>query len=404
MPTTSSNQPPNKAIRVLKFLILGTMGAGFGYFGAQLLDIGGFIKALHPNGGGEKILFVAVFLFSLWLTIALHELGHLLAGLVQGFRIALYTAGLLGIRGTSRGFEFFFNKDTNLWGGLAATFPEKISSGPLLRRQFTWVVAAGPLSSLLVALVLGGMGLSWFHGLTPGASLAARLAILGLCSTGAFSVLIFVVTSLPLPSRGFMTDGARFLSLLKGGPTGEREEAGLAVMSLMGAGKTPAEYPANLLAQLTALPPDNFLGLNGHYTAFTHYLDRGDPELALPHAVLVEKNIDNVPAGPFKRYYLKELVFFYAFIARDADKATSLWAQIEKHSEKDQDSTTYRIKAALALLAAEPDNVRNFVAAGLNKLSALPFQGQRRFEEKWLKQVGAGNFNATASGSNQGVP
>jgi cation transporter-like permease len=387
METQDNTTRQNASGKILFAIAFGLTGGLAGYFGAHWIKSNTVLQYIGPQGAIEKILFVALAFFAIWLVIALHELGHLYAGLAQGFRLALYTAGFLGIRGTEYGAQLFFNRDVNLMGGLAATFPEEVAGGPELRRKFARIVIAGPLTSLLVAIAAFAAGI-WLYqpGSTP-ATLLLRATISGLFVTGFMSSLIFLATSAPIPSQGFMTDGRRFLSLLSGGAKGLREEAGLAVMSLMGAGKLPGEYPADLLPPLLSLPPGNLLGVNGNFIAFTHYLDRGETEQALSYAQTVESNIQALPAGPFRRYYLKDIVFFYAFIVRDAEKARLLWATIERNAEKDQDAAAYRAKAALALLDGKFEEAAAFVNAGLRKISDLPFHGQRRFEEKWLGKL-----------------
>lgn len=369
---------------IVRGIVLGGIGLGVGYAGGKQLHGSGLLDTLVPESAGQKALFIALAFFAIWLAIALHELGHLLAGLFQDFRLALYTAGFLGIRGTEKGIKLFFNSDFNSLGGLAATFPEQLSSGPDLRRKFARIIAAGPLASLVAGVsgIAGGWLLMQLA--HKPASLTESIGMILLFVTGFMSALLFLVTSLPLPTRGFMTDGARFLSLLNGGEKGLREEAGLVVMAFMGAGKLPGEYPAEMLDRLTTLPADSLLGLNGHFTAFLHHLDRGEVERAMPFAQTIEANITAVPAGPFRRYYLKDLVFFYAFLVKDAEKACAVWADIEKGAEKDRDVAGYRVKAALALLDGQIPNATAFVEAGLQKLTELPFLGQRRFEEKWL--------------------
>ncbi|HRI61567.1 MAG TPA: M50 family metallopeptidase [Saprospiraceae bacterium] len=376
------------AIKRIAFgLVFGLTGLYVGYAIGLYLKSNALFSAIGPNGIGEKMLFIALTFFAIWLVIALHELGHLLAGLVQGFRLALYTAGFLGVRGTEHGAQVFFNRDLNLVGGLAATFPEHLVSGPALRRKFAWIVAAGPLTSLIVGiagLVIGRM--VWLQ-MDASAPLATKASLLFLFVTGIMSCLIFLATSLPLPTSGFMTDGARLLSLFDRGEKGLREEAGLSVMALMGAGRLPGEYPSDLISRVSALPADNLLGLNGHFIAFTHHFDRGDMERTLAFAQSVEANIRVVPAGPFRRYYLKEIAFFYAFLAADAEKARSIWVEMQKDAEKDKDAATCRVKAALALLEGQPDKAATWIEAGLKKVTNLPFRGQRRFEEKWLHAI-----------------
>lgn len=387
MPTQDKTKQKTRLKGIASGLVLGGVCLGIGYAGGKQLHSSGLMDTLAPEGAGSRALFIALAFFAIWLAIALHELGHLLAGLLQGFRLALYTAGFLGVRGTEKGAKMFFNSDINLLGGLAATFPEQVSSGPELRRKFAWIVAAGPLASLaagVIGIASGWLLLQQTH--TP-ATLAEMAGLALLFITGFMSALLFLVTSLPLPSRGFMTDGARFLSLMNGGEKGLREEAGLAVIALMGAGKLPGDYPPEMLERMTALPADSLLGLNGHFTAFLHHLDRGELEQAMPFAQTLEANITAVPAGPFRRYYLKDLAFFYAFLAKDAEKARAIWTGIEKGAEKDRDAAGYRVKAALALLEGQTANATAIVEAGLQKLTELPFLGQRRFEEKWLGAI-----------------
>lgn len=367
-------------------LVLGGLGVLSGYYGMI------FVKSFLPprlmalQGAGETIVFIALAFFAIWVAIAFHELGHLVAGLAHGFRIALYTAGLLGVRGTERGVRLFLNRHISLMGGLAATFPEHLQSGPELRRTFARIVAAGPLASLLLC-VAAFIGLSVLLQ-NPGdsASPALRAGVVFLLFTGGISGLIFAGTMIPSRSGGFMSDGARLLSLLNGGEKSRYEEAVLSVTALLGAGKLPSEYPADLIERLTARAPDSFLGFNGHFIAFTHYFDRGETDRALPLARIVEDHISAVPKA-FEGHYLKEVVFFHAFLAGDAEAAHAHWAAIQKQAERDPDAALLRVEAALALLDGQTEAAGDFARKGLVKITDLPFEGQRRFEEKWLRAV-----------------
>lgn len=385
----ASGKAGRKALigNIVFILCFGIAGLSAGYFGSKYLKASALLQTIGPEGAGEKILYVAMAFFAIWLAIALHELGHLTAGLAQGFRLALYTAGVLGIRGTSRGPRFFFNHDINLVGGLAATYPDVVESGPALRRKFARIVVAGPFASLVVGVVALTTGWLLAQQASAPAPLGLRAGATFLYVLGIISALIFLVTSLPLPSRGFMTDGARYLSLHAGGVKGLREEAGLAVTALMGAGKLPGAYPSELLERLTSLPANSLLGLNGNFLAFAHHLDREETTRALEFAETIEAHLDAAPAGPFRRYYLKELVFFYAFLAGDAEKARALWDPIARPAEKDRDAATFRARAALALLEGRRDEAATLVEAGLKKIGDVPFEGQRRYEEKWLRAL-----------------
>lgn len=367
-------------------IVFGGLGVLAGYFGITFLKSFLPVQLLAPHGFAEKVLFIALAFFAVWVSIAIHELGHLSAGLLQGFRIALYTAGLLGVRGTSNGVRFFINRHINLMGGLAATFPEHLESGPELRRKFVRIVAAGPLSSLLfgAAALLSLVFVLQNPGAAP--SLSIRASVVFLMSAGTISTMIFLATMIPSRAGGFMSDGARLISLLSGGEKSRYEEATLAITALLGAGKLPGEYPADLLERLMTRSPDSLLGLNGHFIAFTHHLDRAETEQALPLARIVQENISAVPPV-FQGYYLKDVVFCFAFLANDEEAARACWNDIRKQAERDPDPATFRAKAALALLDGQTEMAADFVKKGLSKINDLPFDGQRRFEEKWLAAV-----------------
>lgn len=372
--------------RLLYGLVLGGAGALLGYLGGIFLKTYLPAHLLSPQSKGEAGLLIFLALFAIWCVIAFHELGHLLAGLVQGFRMALYTAGLLGARGTENGVQFFFNRQFNLMGGLAATFPERLESGPDLRRKFVRIVASGPLASLLLSLLAWLGFFLVLQNTGTGTTLATRAALIFLLFTGAVSGVIFLITMIPTQSGGFMSDGARLMSLLSGGEKSRYEEASLSFTALMGAGKLPGEYPTDMLERLLTRTPDSMLGLNGHYVAFTHYLDRMEVEKASPLARIVLDNISAVPKA-FQAYYLKEIVFFYAFVVWNADEAFACWSETQKQAERNPDAALYRTKAALALLDGEVAEAEAFAQKGLEKISDLPFAGQRRFEEKWLKMI-----------------
>ncbi len=367
-------------------LVLGGLGALCGYYVGRFLQSSLLLQAFKPYGAGEKMLFILLAFFAIWVVIAFHELGHLGAGIAQGFRMALYTAGFLGVRGTSTGVRFFFNRQFNLMGGLAATFPERLESGPDLRRKFVRIVAAGPLASLLLCVV-ALLGLFFtIQNPVDAPGLATRAGALFLMVAGGMSGFIFLATMIPSHAGGFMSDGARLLSLLNKGEKGLYEEASLSVMTLMGAGRLPGEYPADLLERLASRTPDSLLGLNGHFLIFSHHLDRNETAQAQQYAGIVETHIAAVPAA-FQGHYLKDVVFFYAFFTKDSVAAHACWEGIQKQAERDPDAATFRVKAALALLDGNTEAVSDFVQKGLDKIPDLPFDGQRKFEEKWLRAV-----------------
>ena len=55
--------------------------------------------------------------------LAIHELGHILVGLAQGFAFQLFVIGPLGIKAEKNGIKFYLNKELAYYGGVAASTP-----------------------------------------------------------------------------------------------------------------------------------------------------------------------------------------------------------------------------------------------------------------------------------------
>jgi hypothetical protein len=93
------------------------------------------------------VLYFTLVLLALLTALAVHELGHLVAGLLGGFRFQLFVVGLLGVKRTPAGIRVFLNRDVGLMGGVAATVP--VAQDPVNKRKFAWMLLSGPLASLL---------------------------------------------------------------------------------------------------------------------------------------------------------------------------------------------------------------------------------------------------------------
>jgi hypothetical protein len=177
--------------------------------------LGIFPKGDKPGG----FLFITLTILALLLVLAVHELGHLIAGLVQGFRFELFVVAFLGIKRTGNKIEVFLNKNIGLMGGVAATLP--INPSPENRRRFAMIIAAGPVVSLLFAI----LAFVIFSYSTSGAGRGFWFV------SGAGSIAIFLATTLPTKSGVFFTDRARFLRLISKGKPGEVEEALLMILA-----------------------------------------------------------------------------------------------------------------------------------------------------------------------------
>lgn len=255
--------------RLLGGVLVGLVGLGVGYLLGKL----GLASLPSGNGlsRGEKLLRLPLGLLGIWLALLVHETGHLIGGLSQGFRFVFLAAGPLWAERASRGIALRFNRVVQTWGGMAAAMPE---DGHDLRRRFAVMVAGGPAASLVLALVGWGV---WAM-LPPGSArfLAAATA---LASAG-----FFLATVQPFGAGGgFASDGGRFLRLWQKGPVGEREVAVLALTAATAGGVRPREWPAGLVAAALAVEEGTAMDVAARVYAAERAADLGGADEAQDH-------------------------------------------------------------------------------------------------------------------------
>jgi hypothetical protein len=144
----------------------------------------------------------------------MHELGHLIGGFSQGFRSILLVVGPLRLEREQQrdSLRLSLNHDLELAGGVAACMP---TTDHDLVRRMSVMVGAGPATSLLLGalaiIAVVTLPLSWW-------SIAVTLF-------GVSSLIIGLVTAIPMNNGSFMSDGQRFVQLRANGPAARRDVA-----------------------------------------------------------------------------------------------------------------------------------------------------------------------------------
>ena len=196
--------------QIFVVLIWLAIGAVVGYV------LGALIGGNHPPGFtlGWRLLLIPAMLISWIFCVGFHELGHVVAGLGARFSFRMFILGPFMLERDSHGLSFKWNRDFNLAGGMAMMLPTDDQG---LRSRFTAYAMGGPLASLLLAIACILVSNSGVFGSAPSAYFLEQ----GLFLTGLISGLIFILSALPMQAAGFLTDGARILQLLRGGPRAE---------------------------------------------------------------------------------------------------------------------------------------------------------------------------------------
>ncbi len=222
---------------------------------------------LFPNSPLETVVFFSSVILCPIFAIFLHELGHLMAGLIQGFKLQLFVVAFLGIKREDDKVKFYFNKELQFFGGIAATSPQKITDN--LKKQFAYILIAGPLSSL----IFGALFLLLF-------SITDNIFNSSLGITGIISSGLFLATTLPAKSGVFFTDRKRMQRLLDKGRIGDIEYSFLKTTSQL---LIDSHYKNISIEDLKLIQSDKepIIQFWGHYYEFKYFEEMGDKEKSL---------------------------------------------------------------------------------------------------------------------------
>ena len=241
-----------------------------------------FATGIFPAGKPNGFVFGASVFLGLISALAVHELGHLLTGLAQGFRFELFVVFLLGIKRTDKGIRVYLNKNFGYMGGIAATIPT--TTGQQNRRKLANAVLAGPLASFLFAgvcllLLIFTRDILWTFWLMAG--------------TTSFG--LFFATTIPYKSGIFFTDRARFQRLISKGPEGKAEEA---LLDLIAKATIDNSYKNISLENTRLLQGDKetFVRFWGYYYEYEYFKANENPieaEKVKAQLVLLKSSVSN---------------------------------------------------------------------------------------------------------------
>ena len=204
---------------------------------------------------------------ALYVTVAIHELGHLAAGRTVGMRPGAIMIGGVAIFKSGAHWGIRFDYRCMFSGGGAKPLPQK---GDLRPTSFGWAIAGGPIASLMFTVVCGLVALRYGDGLW------------GWIATLFWTALFITVLPLVLFSRG-TSDGARLWKLMR---RPDQTRPWIALWALQGeetCGVLPRNWDPELVRQM--LVADS---TSGQYPfiqllAFYRLADEKNEQVALEH-------------------------------------------------------------------------------------------------------------------------
>lgn len=160
----------------------------------------------------EVVIFILIAILCYIISGIIHELGHIIVGLANGWKFFLLVIGPLGIKTDEEGkLKFYFEKRIALWGGVGATLPKDAKVDNI--KIWSNILLGGPFASIVMGVIFLPLGI-----------ITKNIVLLLL---GAMPLGMGIMCALPLPIKTGITysDGGRWSRLRKGGQESDEEIA-----------------------------------------------------------------------------------------------------------------------------------------------------------------------------------
>src|SRR6267143_1154460 len=338
--------------------------------------IGTKIDAFSAGSGAQSPLAFFLFYFlALFLTLLIHELGHVAAGFVVGFHFRELRIGPLTLVKSSKGLKVALQRISTL-DGIAAMGIQKLRR---LRHKLAIYIAAGPLANVLSGLCVWLLLTSRLSGrFQPAIRQSLELF-------GAASIFVGFVNLIPFRRRnGMFMDGARLLSLVTSKIKTRRWLCILALKIQTESGVRLRNLKRTWIAHSCVISDQSLDALQAFWIAYHVCNDREDPESAARH---LEKCLERlgIASGGFKKMLLMEAAIFHAWFRDDEQKA-KVWAQKSESSPPVALLSQLRLAICMHWTGRRYDELTTAWEKGRVHIENLPAStAKNRLKDVWIE-------------------
>jgi hypothetical protein len=367
--------------QTMGMLIKFIAGCGLGIFLMAIIiasfpDLQFERGAAAPGGPGLPAEAAVVIITVYFLTVTIHELGHLGGGALAGFRFVLLVVGPLLVARHERGLRLGYSGRPLFLGGFLSSAP---TDDHRLGARVALMVAGGPLASFLQLLLIFLLASALQDRPIP-VRVGSILMLLAL-----YSLVMLLFSAWPGRVRGLMTDGARLLTGLRGGPQAERQVAICALSGASAAGERPRDRNPAWLQRAITHSDGSAEEASANFYVYFQALDMGEPERAaayLDHTLSLWQKL-----SPLLRstYYL-EAAYFEARYGGDPATARA-WLDLCKGGMLVDRHTRWRAEAAVLLAEGQAEAARDRAEQGLAAIGRTFDQGLAKAEADWLHEI-----------------
>lgn len=304
------------------------------------------------------VFIVGTYFLAILLAVTVHELGHLIAGWMVGFRFSSITVGPVSLLLEYGAIKVRVRRRLPA-GGYAGMHIDRVSR---LRQRFLIFSVAGPLANLFSASATA-LFLSYVPMTGTWLSTFADLFWI-------ISLFFGIVSLLPFRFGALYPDGAR-IWMLWSSRTKSRRWLSIAAIGLQGqSGVRPRHFRRTWLNAASAVHDDSCDDFAGNWAAYISANGRKDAATASVH---LERCLVLVSSlGPAMQDLVAlEAAVFTAWFRKDADLAAKWSRQIKNITALPQ-LMQIRLEIALCCARAEFASALNQLQGGLAVVEKLP--------------------------------
>ncbi|MGD0939185.1 MAG: M50 family metallopeptidase [Terracidiphilus sp.] len=299
----------------------------------------------------------------------LHEAGHAAVGRALGMKSRAFVVGPFQWRICDGQWRFQFLPVKFFSGGLTSQVP---ANSEFSRWKETWMIAGGPLASLLAGVVALSLTLT-----AAGKSYERFWEFFGLVAT--VSLGGFALNLIPGRSGVNYTDGAQIYQLLRGGSWAALHHLMNVADSMQVTTLRPKDFDIHAIQRLCLSFERGRQGFQLRLLASSYFLDSGMISQACD-AVAEAERIYNESPWDTSAELCMAFVYRTAFLRHDATAARRWWDRMEAKKPTHFGVDYWLAKSALSWIEGHAGEAREAWEKGNLMAQKLPAAGDYEFD------------------------
>jgi len=227
-----------------------------------------------------KILLCGVICY--FLSSMIHELGHVICGLLNHWQLFLLVVGPLKLyrEKMDSKIKIGIEKNVALWGGVGGTLPINKSEDNI--RIWSKILLAGPLTSIVFGFLIFPL------------FLLSKSIFLMLLSLMSIAMGVMCIIPMKLKTGLLYSDGTRYKRIKNGGQEEAEEKSLFLLLEKTLFDKDDSLYPKELIEPLL-ISNDYELNYYGYYYSYCNAMKENNVEQANVQLTNMEKIKSKVP-------------------------------------------------------------------------------------------------------------